>query len=89
MTFTADAQPMGTTLRPAAGDPIAFTASSSDTGATLDLVTSGGTVVASSTGTLSTERPASADERWYFVRVLDASGRSIAYSSPVWVELAG
>ena len=30
MTFTANAQPMGTTLRPAAGDPIAFTASSND-----------------------------------------------------------
>ena len=52
-------------------------------------MTSGGTVVAGGTGAVSTERPASSDERWYFVRVRDASGRSIAYSSPVWVELAG
>jgi hypothetical protein len=31
---------------------------------------------------------AAAGERWYFVRVRDADGQSVAYSSPVWVETA-
>jgi hypothetical protein len=88
LSFSANAQPMGTTLTPAAGEPVALAASANDPAATVELVTSGGTVVASGTGSLSTERAASGDERWYFVRVRDAAGRSIAYSSPVWVDLA-
>jgi hypothetical protein len=62
-----------------------FEATSDVAGATLELVTSGGAVVASGTGSLSAQRPASADERWYFVRVRNAQGQSVAYSSPIWV----
>ena len=84
MTFTANGAPMGTRLAVAPGSPLSLTASSE--GATLELVTSGGAVVATGTGSLTVERPASADERWYFVRVRGSDGSSIAYSSPIWVE---
>ena len=86
MTFTANGAPMGTRLTAASGDPLSLAASTDVPGATLELVTSGGAVVATGAGTLTAERPASASERWYFVRVRGADGTSVAYSSPVWVE---
>jgi hypothetical protein len=86
MTFTADGEPMGSRIASAVGSPVALEASSDVPGATLELVTSGGAVVATGAGSLSASRPASGDERWYFVRVRDANGQSVAYSSPVWVE---
>jgi hypothetical protein len=89
MTFTANGQPMGSRLNAAAGDPLSFEASSDVPGATLELVTSGGAVVQSGAGSLSVTRAATAGERWYFVRVRDADGQSVAYSSPVWVETSG
>jgi hypothetical protein len=85
--FTADGQPMGSRLQKAAGAPIDFTAGGVAPDSQLELVTSGGAVVARGTGTLSTTRPASPEERWYFLRVRDPQGQSIAYSSPVWSEL--
>jgi hypothetical protein len=88
MTFTANGAPMGSRLSAAAGDPLAFEASSDVPGAALELVTSGGEVVATGAGSLSVTRPVAAGERWYFVRVRDADGQSVAYSSPVWVETA-
>ena len=37
--------------------------------------------------TLDVDLPVPADgERWYFVRVDDAGGRSLAYTSPVWIR---
>jgi hypothetical protein len=85
LSFTADGEPMGARLERAAGVPIRLEASAA--GATLELVTSGGAVVASGAGTIDVTRPASGSERWYFVRALDPEGRAIAYSSPVWIEL--
>jgi hypothetical protein len=85
MSFTADGAIMGARLARAAGAPVALRATAGEPGATLELVTSGGELVASGVGSLSVDRPASPDERWYFVRVRDAGGRSIAYSSPIWV----
>ena len=86
MDFTANGQSMGSRLTAGPGDPLQLDASSDVPGATLELVTSGGAVVATGAGSLSVARPASAGERWYFVRVRDAAGQSVAYSSPVWVE---
>jgi hypothetical protein len=86
MTFTVNGQQMGSRLAPPAGEPLAFEATSDAPGATLELVTSGGEIVAGGAGTLSAQRPASPGERWYFVRVRASDGRSVAYSSPVWVE---
>ena len=84
MTFTADDQPMGSRLQRAAGTPVVLRATG-PADATLQIVTSGGALVAQGTGSVSVTRPANPAERWYFVRVRDAGGRSIAYSSPVWV----
>jgi hypothetical protein len=86
MSFTVNGQQMGTRMTAAPGDPLLVEATSDAPGATLELVTSGGAVVATGTATLATERAASAAERWYFVRVRDAEGQSVAYSSPIWVE---
>ncbi len=83
--FTADGEQMGARLQRASGAPVHLQASSA--GTTLELVTSGGTVVATGTDTLDVTRPASSSERWYYVRARDSEGRSLAYSSPVWVEL--
>jgi hypothetical protein len=68
---------------------LSFEATSNVPGASLELVTSGGAVVASGAGALSATRAAAPGERWYFVRVRDANGDSVAYSSPVWVATAG
>ena len=85
LSFTANGQQMGARLSRAPGAPVHLQASSP--GATLELVTSGGAVVASGTGSLDVTRPASSSERWYYVRASDSAGTSLAYSSPVWVEL--
>jgi hypothetical protein len=87
LRFSGDGQPMGARLARAAGTPVTLAAGTDAPGATLELVSSRGAVVAQSAGSLSVTRPASPAERWYFVRVRDAAGRSIAYSSPVWVEV--
>ena len=88
MSFTADGREMGRRLRRAAGQVVALRADTDVPGATLELVTSGGATVASGPSPLAVDRPASAGERWYFVRVRGADGKSVAYSSPVWVELS-
>lgn len=86
MSFTVDGAPMGSRLGPAEGAPLSIAASvTGATAPTLELVTSGGAVVGSSTGDLALSRPASLDEDWYFVRVEEA-GEPVAYSSPVWIE---
>ena len=85
MSFSADGAEMGSRLTRAPGTPISFSASTNVAGATVELVTSGGAVVASGAGALNVVRPAAAAERWYFVRVRAADGDSVAYSSPVWV----
>src|SRR5690606_3225802 len=84
--FTANGQPMGSRLaKPETGEAIAFAASTNVPGATIELVASGGEVVASGTETLEVSHPYDG-ERWFFVRVRDAEGASVAYSSPVWLE---
>jgi hypothetical protein len=91
MSYTVDGAPMGSRLTRAAGQKLHFQAHATDaTGrglrdAALELVTTGGKVVATGAGgRLDVRRPAVADERWYFVRV-HLGDEFVAYSSPVWV----
>lgn len=52
----------------------------------LQLITSGGREIASSADPeLTVKHPASADERWYFIRA-SVGGKVVAYSTPVWIE---
>jgi predicted metal-dependent phosphoesterase TrpH len=78
---------MGKRLRRRAGTSLTISARFSDPAATLELVTSGGKVVATgSGGELQLTRAAAAGERWYYVRAVK-DGKRIAYGSPVWVEI--
>ena len=88
IAFTVDGEPMGSRLTRAAGASLAVEARAAGDNV-LELVTSGGAVVSTAKGSLSVTRAASAREAWYFLRVRDASGRSIAYSSPVWLTVRG
>ncbi len=86
--FTVDGAVMGTRLsrRPGAAlDLAASAASTGRTGLTLEVVTSGGQVVASGTDNLLATVPVSAANRWYFLRVKDGAS-VLGYSSPVWVQ---
>jgi hypothetical protein len=88
LEFSVDAAGMGARIQRAAGRslPILAMVSGSSTPLTLELVTSGGRVVATATGDkLTTTRAVSGGERWYFLRVR-RSGQPVAYSSPIWVN---
>lgn len=69
----------------AAGAPLAVRAAVSRPGLTLELVTSGGLVVANGTGALAVELAADTAQRYYFVRARSGEG-IVAYSSPIWIE---
>lgn len=91
LTFRVGGQPMGSRLERRPGEPLRVQAGTNDPFAVLELVTSGGRVVASGTGALDVTREASSTERWYFLRVRsgDDKRKPVAYSSPVWVQTAG
>lgn len=90
MTFTVDGAPMGSRLRRAAGSPLQVRATATAPGTTIELLTSGGKVVATGAGgRLVARRGASSGERWYVARVKDAGGKVVAWSSPVWVTATG
>jgi hypothetical protein len=85
--FTVGGALMGSRLSRPVGAPLVVAASAARTGSsglTLEVVTSGGRVVASGTDDLTTAVPVKASDRWYFLRVRDGA-RAIGYSSPVWV----
>jgi hypothetical protein len=90
LQFRVDGQQMGARLQRRIGKALEFDASA--TGAAgggpirLELVTSGGKVVASAAdGDLAVTRPVTAAEKWYYVRASQGDA-VIAYSSPVWVN---
>ena len=85
-TLTVDGALMGSRLRRDAGAPLAIHASAP--GAALELVTSGGAVVATGAGALDVTRPAAGAERWYYVRAKHGD-RVVSVSSPVWVTVTG
>ena len=76
---------MGARLQRRAGSALRIAAHVSDPGVKLELVTSGGKVVATGDDDLRSRRDASAKEGWYYVRARRA-GKPVAYSSPVWIE---
>lgn len=88
LRFRVDHKIMGSRLRRAAGRKLAIRATTNASGAKIELVTSGGATVAGGGRSLSLRRRARVGEKWYFVRVRDARGRPIAYSSPIWVNAA-
>lgn len=89
LTFTADGLPMGARLARDAGAAVALHATANEAG-TLELVTSGGQVLASSTtGVLSHEAAAAPGERWYFIRWRNATGEPRGYTAPVWIRAGG
>ncbi|MEY2478567.1 MAG: hypothetical protein QOG87_3882 [Actinomycetota bacterium] len=86
LDFTVDGAVMGSRLARAAGSPLQVHAAVNDASVPLEVVTNGGAVVATGTGTIDATLPAAADSAWYFVRARGgADGGSIAFSSPVWV----
>jgi predicted metal-dependent phosphoesterase TrpH len=86
LSYTADGRPMGSRITRTDGKPVRIKAKVNDRTAKLELVTSGGRVVATGLGgALSAAPAATTTDRYYFVRALDATGSPIAYSSPVWV----
>jgi hypothetical protein len=98
LDFTVDGKPMGTRFDAAPGATLHVAAAATAPAAEgddlrLDLITSGGDVLATGDGTLSTDVTASAEDRWYYVRVRGHGsdpdgGQPIAYSSPVWTTTA-
>jgi hypothetical protein len=91
LSYTVNGAAMGSRLAPKAGTPLHFAARATDAAgrglddATLDLLTTGGKVVATGThGRLDVRRASAAAEGWYFVRAR-LGGQAVAYSSPVWV----
>ena len=86
LDFSIDKAPMGSRLTRRVRERLRIAARASDDSVKLELVTSGGKVVASGTDALDVTRAATGDERWYFVRVRGTDGKSVAYSSPVWVN---
>jgi hypothetical protein len=90
LDFTVDDAVMGARLTRAAGTLLHLTAAVNSADTVLEVVTSGGAVVATGTGTLDATVPAPASASWYFVRARGGTNNgSIAYSSPVWVTPAG
>jgi hypothetical protein len=86
--FTVDGALMGSRLARPVGSELELAASAvkaGRTGLTLEVVTSGGHVVARGTDSLATELRAGAAEKYYFLRVTDGA-QVIGYSSPVWVQ---
>ncbi|MBI4728066.1 MAG: CehA/McbA family metallohydrolase [Acidobacteria bacterium] len=85
LDFSVDGEGMGARIARAPGDSLPVHASVNRSGATIELVTSGGTVVATSVGpVLDAVVSASAAQRYYFARVIEG-GKAVAFSSPVWV----
>jgi hypothetical protein len=90
MSYTLDGHAMGSRFDASPGSPLrveaGVTAPSEGTNLKLDLITSGGQVVATGDSTLSIDILPSAERRYYYVRVRKGSGpgEPIAYSSPIW-----
>ena len=90
--FTVDRAMMGSRLVRPVGKPLRIEASTNLPGLQLEVVTSGGRVVATGTSSIKTMVRASSADRYYFLRVIDPSRpphdsrRYVAYSSPVWIE---
>lgn len=85
LSFTADDNVMGSRLVRPSGGVLHLTATTNRPDAVVEIVTSGGTVVASEAdGTIEADVPVSAAHRYYFMRVREGAEWT-GYSSPIWV----
>lgn len=86
LNFIVDGKQMGTRLTREGDDKLKIQANVNDPAAALEIVTSGGRVVATGVGQINTKRAVDPSEKYYFVRVL-REGKAVAYSSPIWITL--
>lgn len=90
IAFSAGGRPMGSRIGAAPGSTVPITATVTGGAATLELVTNEGRIAASSNAqTLSFDAPVEGGERYFFLRVRNAAGDPVAYSSPVWISPGG
>lgn len=91
LDMTAAGKPMGSRIAQPEGTNVRISASViSGSAGRVEIVSNGGEVVGGKRGSrISYNASVTGDERYYFLRVLDASGKSVAYSSPVWVRAGG
>lgn len=100
MEIDAGGRPMGSRISEAAGTSVPFVVDvyNEDFGALpprpldrIELVTNGGEIAATApvildqAPDLAVEVEVTGTDRYYFARVVDASGEPVAYSSPVWI----
>lgn len=84
----AGGEMMGARIRTAPGTVAIASSVTGEHVARLEVVSNGGTVVASADGTsISYDAPVEVAERYYFLRVIGDDARPIAYSSPVWTKV--
>ncbi len=102
LDFTVDGNLMGSRLARPNGSKLKLRASVTSADPTIDrsglqieVVTSGidpvtgrNRIVASGTGSIDVALKARYSDPYYFIRVQNAAGRYVAYSSPVWVSIA-
>ncbi|AXQ28451.1 hypothetical protein D0B54_07040 [Solimonas sp. K1W22B-7] len=90
--FLAEGHPMGSRLSCGAGTsvPLHVAVRRRDGGSydgRIALFDKAGEPLARSTGSsLDYRQPVSATERWYYARIENAAGESVAYTSPVWIK---
>ncbi len=90
LAFTVDGALMGSRLARPAGRRLAISAQAVRTGRSrlvLEVVTSGGKVVATGADRIRAAVPADPAQKYYFLRVRDGK-EVIGYSSPIWVGAA-
>ena len=89
IAMSAGGRPMGSRIGAAPGSTVPITASVTGGAASLEIVSNDGEMATANGSTISFDAPVQAAERYYFLRVLDASGKPVAYSSPVWISPGG
>lgn len=90
----AGGQPMGARLRRPVGDVVGLHATVTPNAATIELYSNAPgndhhLLLRSSGPTFSYDIPVVGGENYYFLRILDADGNAIAYTSPIWLTGEG
>jgi hypothetical protein len=84
LSFTVDGEVMGSRLVRKPQSAVRIVGTSNRPGDSLEIVTSGGRVVASGTGAVDSTMRWRPSDRYYFMRV-KAGDEWVGYSSPVWI----
>jgi hypothetical protein len=82
--FTIDGAQMGSRLSRPSGNVMHVVATTDRPSSLVQIVTSGGQVVASGNGSVDTNLTASAGQKYYFMRVREGAEWT-GYSAPIWV----